>query len=152
MFNVVHFYIHTVFVAVFSFMFFLFIVSVCVDMTHVLTNSRCSKQSMVENTFVWKLSAVSRRCNFRYCHYCIHIDGFWTMALLRTPPTNCVEFGDFHLWTYRHIQYMYMVVDLKVLDRIVDDDDPEHIKISFGESFFSSWRKYFFLAKDLAKD
>ena len=35
----------------------------------------------------------------------------------------------------------YMVVDLKVLDRIVDDDDLEHIKISFGESFFSSWRK-----------
>ena len=28
-----------------------------------------------------------------------------------------------------------MVVDLKVLDRI-DDDDPEHIKISFGTSFF----------------
>ena len=35
----------------------------------------------------------------------------------------------------------HMVVDLKVLDRIVDNDDPEHIKISFGESFFSSWRK-----------
>ena len=34
-----------------------------------------------------------------------------------------------------------MVVDLKVLDSIVYDDDPEHIKISFGESFFSSWRK-----------
>ena len=28
-----------------------------------------------------------------------------------------------------------MVVDLKVLDNIVYDDDPEHIKISFGESF-----------------
>ena len=40
-----------------------------------------------------------------------------------------------------------MVVDLKVLDRIVDDDDPEHIKISFGESFFSSWRKYVFWRK-----
>ena len=37
-----------------------------------------------------------------------------------------------------------MVVDLKVLDSIVHDDDPEHIKISFGESFFSSWRKYSF--------
>ena len=47
--------------------------------------------------------------------------------------------------------YIYMVVDLKVLDSIVYDDDPEHIKISFGKSFFSSWRKYFF-AKDLAKD
>ena len=35
----------------------------------------------------------------------------------------------------------YLVVDLKVLDSIVYDDDPEHIKISFGESFFSSWRK-----------
>ena len=34
-----------------------------------------------------------------------------------------------------------MVVDLKVLDSIVYDDDPEHINISFGESFFSSWRK-----------
>ena len=33
--------------------------------------------------------------------------------------------------------YVYMVVDLKVLDRIVDEDDPEHIKISFGESFFA---------------
>ena len=42
-----------------------------------------------------------------------------------------------------------MVVDLKVLDRIVDDDDPEHIKISFGESFFSSWQSFFF-AKDMA--
>ena len=37
--------------------------------------------------------------------------------------------------------FIHMVVDLKVLDRIVDDDGPEHIKISFGESFFSSWRK-----------
>ena len=37
--------------------------------------------------------------------------------------------------------HMYMVVDLKVLDSIVYDDDPEHINISFGESFFSSWRK-----------
>ena len=46
---------------------------------------------------------------------------------------------------------MYVVVDLKVLVSSVYDDDPEHIKISFGESFFSSWRKYFF-AKDLAKD
>ena len=36
---------------------------------------------------------------------------------------------------------VYMVVDLKVLDSIVYDDDPEHIKIYFGESFFSSWRK-----------
>ena len=48
--------------------------------------------------------------------------------------------------------YQYMVVDLKVLDSIVYDDYPEHIKISFGESFFSSWRKYSFSAKDLAKD
>ena len=40
-----------------------------------------------------------------------------------------------------------MVVDLKVLDSIVYDDDPEHIKISFGKSFFSSWRKYFFCRK-----
>ena len=51
---------------------------------------------------------------------------------------------------------VYMVVDLKVLVSSVHDDDPEHIKISFGESFSSSWRKYFFyiffLAKDLAKD
>ena len=39
---------------------------------------------------------------------------------------------------------IYMVVDLKVLVSSVYDDDPEHIKISFGESFFSSWRKYFF--------
>ena len=38
----------------------------------------------------------------------------------------------------------YMVVDLKVLVSSVYDDDPEHIKISFGESFFSSWREYFF--------
>ena len=37
--------------------------------------------------------------------------------------------------------YIYMVVDLKVLVSSVYDDDPEHIKISFGESFFSSWRK-----------
>ena len=36
---------------------------------------------------------------------------------------------------------LYMVVDLKVLVSSVYDDDPEHIKISFGESFFSSWRK-----------
>ena len=36
---------------------------------------------------------------------------------------------------------IYMVVDLKVLVSSVYDDDPEHIKISFGESFFSSWRK-----------
>ena len=35
----------------------------------------------------------------------------------------------------------HMVVDLKVLVSSVYDDDPEHIKISFGESFFSSWRK-----------
>ena len=42
------------------------------------------------------------------------------------------------------VQRVYMVVDLKVLDRIVDDDDPEHIKISCGESFFSSRRKSFF--------
>ena len=35
----------------------------------------------------------------------------------------------------------YVVVDLKVLVSSVYDDDPEHIKISFGESFFSSWRK-----------
>ena len=35
----------------------------------------------------------------------------------------------------------HMVVDLKVLVSRVYDDDPEHIKISFGESFFSSWRK-----------
>ena len=55
------------------------------------------------------------------------------------------------------VTFWYMVVDLKVLDSIVYDDDPEHIKISFGESFFSSWRKYiyiynFFFPKDLAKD
>ena len=37
--------------------------------------------------------------------------------------------------------YIYMVVDLKVLVSSVYDDDPEHIKISFGESIFSSWRK-----------
>ena len=37
---------------------------------------------------------------------------------------------------------IYMVVDLKVLVSSVYDDDPEHIKISFGESFFSSWRKF----------
>ena len=37
--------------------------------------------------------------------------------------------------------FLYMVVDLKVLVSSVYDDDPEHIKISFGESFFSSWRK-----------
>ena len=36
-----------------------------------------------------------------------------------------------------------MVVDLKVLDRIVDDDDPEHIKISFGENFFLELAKVF---------
>ena len=35
----------------------------------------------------------------------------------------------------------HVVVDLKVLVSSVYDDDPEHIKISFGESFFSSWRK-----------
>ena len=39
------------------------------------------------------------------------------------------------------LTYIYMVVDLKVLVSSVYDDDPEHIKISFGESFFSSWRK-----------
>ena len=38
-------------------------------------------------------------------------------------------------------QKTHMVVDLKVLVSSVYDDDPEHIKISFGESFFSSWRK-----------
>ena len=37
--------------------------------------------------------------------------------------------------------YIHMVVDLKVLVSSVYDDDPEHINISFGESFFSSWRK-----------
>ena len=41
----------------------------------------------------------------------------------------------------------YMVVDLKVLVSSVYDDDPEHIKISFGESFFSSWREYFFFGE-----
>ena len=51
-----------------------------------------------------------------------------------------------HLDSYIR-SFQYMVVDLKVLDRIVDDDDPEHIKISFGESFFSSWRKFFFLGE-----
>ena len=44
-----------------------------------------------------------------------------------------------------------MVVDLKVLDSIVYDDDPEHIKISFGESFPQVDESIFF-AKDLAKD
>ena len=39
------------------------------------------------------------------------------------------------------LSLVYMVVDLKVLVSSVYDDDPEHIKISFGESFFSSWRK-----------
>ena len=49
--------------------------------------------------------------------------------------------------------YIYMVVDLKVLDSIVYDDDPEHIKISFGESFILELAKVIvFLAKDLAKD
>ena len=43
-----------------------------------------------------------------------------------------------------------MVVDLKVLDSIVYDDDPEHIKISFGESFLELAKKIG--AKDLAKD
>ena len=42
--------------------------------------------------------------------------------------------------TINIFQY-HMVVDLKVLVSSVYDDDPEHIKISFGESFFSSWRK-----------
>ena len=41
----------------------------------------------------------------------------------------------------------YMVVDLKVLVSSVYDDDPEHIKISFGERFFSSWRKYSFFGE-----
>ena len=45
-----------------------------------------------------------------------------------------------------------MVVDLKVLDSIVYDDDPEHIKISFGEFFLELAKVNFFLAKDLAKD
>ena len=36
---------------------------------------------------------------------------------------------------------------LKVLDSIVYDDDPEHIKISFGESF-SRVGESIFLAKD----
>ena len=44
-------------------------------------------------------------------------------------------------------QLFDMVVDLKVLVSNVYDDDPEHIKISFGESFFSSWRKYFFFCE-----
>ena len=43
--------------------------------------------------------------------------------------------------THGTIWDLYMVVDLKVLVSSVYDDDPEHIKISFGESFFSSWRK-----------
>ena len=34
-----------------------------------------------------------------------------------------------------------MVVDLKVLNRIVDDDDPEHIKSHLAKVVFSSWRK-----------
>ena len=55
---------------------------------------------------------------------------------IRSPHRD-VQVGD-HIYIYI---YIYMVVDLKVLVSSVYDDDPEHIKISFGESFFSSWRK-----------
>ena len=45
-----------------------------------------------------------------------------------------------------------MVIDPKVLVGTDDDDGLGVGKISFGESFFSSWRKYFFFfAKELAK-
>ena len=50
-------------------------------------------------------------------------------------------------------QVQHVVVDLKVLVSSVYDDDPEHIKISVGESFFLELAKaIFFFAKDLAKD
>ena len=42
-----------------------------------------------------------------------------------------------------------MVVDLKVLDSIVCDDDPEHIKISFGESFFLELANVLFFCERL---
>ena len=47
------------------------------------------------------------------------------------------------LFIFRIIQviYIYMVVDLKVLNSIVYDDDPEYIKMLFGDFFFE-------LAKD----
>ena len=44
-----------------------------------------------------------------------------------------------------------MVIDPKVLVGTDDDDGLGVGKISFGESFFSSWRKFFFVAKELAK-
>ena len=47
---------------------------------------------------------------------------------------------------------IYMVVDLKVLIGIVDDDDPGTCQNFIWRKFFSSWRKYVCLAKDMAKD
>ena len=41
-------------------------------------------------------------------------------------------------------KYEKMVIDPKVLVGTADDDGLGVGKISFGESFFSSWRKYFF--------
>ena len=60
----------------------------------------------------------------------------------RLPKTRTAKgCGDRGLRAHPTLLYIYMVVDLKVLVSSVYDDDPEHIKISFGESFFSSWRK-----------
>ena len=42
------------------------------------------------------------------------------------------------------IRWLYMVVDLKVLVSSVYDDDPEHIKISFGKSVFLELAKVTF--------
>ena len=51
----------------------------------------------------------------------------------------CVFLGSF--------LHIYMVIDPKVLVGTDDDDGLGVGKISFGESFFSSWRKYFFFSR-----
>ena len=49
-----------------------------------------------------------------------------------------------------------MIIDLKVLDNIIYNDNPEYIKISFDEhikisfdEFFSNWRKYMFFCRKI---
>ena len=64
--------------------------------------------------------------------------GHWLLIL---GQSLCLRLIDKQVRNLQRNMYVYMVVDLKVLVSSVYDDDPEHIKISFGESFFSSWRK-----------
>ena len=86
-------------------------------------------------------------------HWCFVVGA---LAWAPVCHNTCASYHSFSSERMQHLgliyAYTHVVVDLKVLDSIVYDDDPEHIKISFDESVFSSWRMYFFSAKDLAKD